>query len=151
QNLAVFSYSVDKKKTRYAVNYCCFPETSQQGEIAMRGTGTGGGAGNYENNASWKNFKATVPYHGAIYIDAETGVVYRLITVVEFKGGDPIKVENRRIDYSAVSVGDKKMVVPDFVTIETMELPFPDLPQGHYITRHTLFTENYAGYVASGS
>ena len=150
-DLAVFSYSVDKKKTRYAVNYCCFPETSQAGEIAMRGTGTGGGAGNYETNADWKNFKATVPYHGAIFIDPETGVVYRLITQVEFKGSDPVKVENQRIDYSTVIVGDKKIVVPDFVTIDTVEQPFPDLPQGRYITRHTLFTESYAGYATSGS
>lgn len=151
RNLAVFSYSVDKKKTHYAVNYCCFPQTSQAGEIAMRGTGTGAGAGNYENNADWKSFKATLAYHGAIFIDPDTGVVYRLITVAEFKGGDPVKLENQRIDYSAVAVGDKKIVVPDIVTIDTLEQPFPDLPQGRFITRHTLFTESYSGYVASGS
>jgi hypothetical protein len=150
-DLAVFSYSVDKKKTRYAVNYCCFPETSQAGEIAMRGTGTGGGAGNYETNADWKNFKATVAYHGAIFIDPETGAVYRLITQAEFKGSEPVKVENQRIDYAAETVGDKKIIVPSFITIDTIELPFPDSAQGHYITRHTMFTENYSGYTASGS
>jgi hypothetical protein len=150
-DLAVFSFSVDKKKTHYAVNYCCFPETSQAGEISMRGTETAGGAGNYQTSANWKNFKATLPYHGAIFIDPATGVVYRLITQVEFKGSDPVKAENHRIDYSAETVGDKKVVVPGFVTIDTIELPFPDSPQGHYITRHTLFTESYSGYAASGT
>ena len=62
-----------------------------------------------------------------------------------------VKVENQRIDYSAESVGDRKVVVPDFVTIDTVEQPFPDLPHGRYITRHTLFTESYSGYAASGS
>jgi len=67
------------------------------------------------------------------------------------KGSDPVKVENQRIDYSAESVGDRKVVVPDFVTIDTVEQPFPDLPHGRYITRHTRFTESYSGYAASGS
>jgi hypothetical protein len=145
-DLAVFSYSVDKKKTHFAVNYCCFPETSQVGQVAMRGTESGGGAGNYLTNANWKNFKATPPYHGEIFVDPDTGVVYRLITEVEFKGSDPVRVENQRIDYGTETVGDKKVVVPGFVTIDTAELPFPDSPQGRFITRHTLFTENYSGY-----
>jgi hypothetical protein len=149
--LAVFSYSVDKKKTHFAVNYCCFPETSQVGQVAMRGTESGGGPGNYQTNANWKNFKATLPYHGEIFVDPDTGVVYRLITEVEFKGSDPVKVENQRIDYGTETVGDKKVVVPGFVTIDTIELPFPDAPQGRFILRHTLFTENYSGYTASGS
>jgi len=149
--LAVFSYAVDKKKTHYAVNYCCFPETNQVGQVAMRGTESAGGAGNYQTNATWKNFKATEPYHGEIFIDPDTGVIYRLITEVEFKGSDPVRVENERIDYGVETIGDKKVVVPGFVTIDTIEQPTPDLPQGRYILRHTLFTENYSGYATSGS
>jgi hypothetical protein len=150
-DLAVFSYSVDKKKSHYAVDYCCFPQTSQAGEMTMRGTGTGSGAGNYQNSASWKNFKATQPYHGEIFIDPETGVIYRLITEVEFKGSDPVRLENRRIDYGSETIGDKKVIVPGFVTIDTLEQPFPDLQQGRSIMRHTLFTETYSGYANSGS
>ncbi|MGA7243800.1 MAG: hypothetical protein WBX19_11475 [Terracidiphilus sp.] len=150
-NLAVFSYSVDKKKSHYGVDYCCFPETSQVGQVAMRGTESAGGAGNYQTNATWKNFKATLPYRGEIFIDPETGVIYRLVTQVDFKGSDPVRLENQRIDYGIETIGDKKVVVPGFVTIDTIELPFPDSPQGRYIMRHTLFTENYSGYAASGS
>jgi hypothetical protein len=150
-DLAVFSYSIDKKKSHYAVNYCCFPETSQVGQVAMRGQETAGGAGNYQTSANWKDFKATEAYHGEIFIDPDTGVIYRLNTQVEFKGSDPVKTENQRIDYGVETIGDKKVVVPGFVTIDTVEQPFPDSPQGRYILRHTLFTENYSEYKAGGS
>jgi hypothetical protein len=150
-DLAVFSYSVDKKKTHYAVNYCCFPETSQLGAVGMRGTVNGGETGNYQTNARWKEFKATEPYHGEIFVDPDTGVIYRLITEVEFKGSDPVKAENQRIDYGVESLGDKKLVVPGFVTIDTVERPYPDSPQGRFILRHTLFTATYSGYKLGGS
>jgi hypothetical protein len=149
--LAVFSYSVDKKKSHYAVHYCCFPETSQVGQVSMRGQESAGGAGNYQTNATWKDFKATEPYHGEIFIDPDTGVIYRLITEVEFKGSDPVKAENQRIDYGVETVGDKKVVVPGFVTIDTLEQPLPESPQGRFILRHTLFTENYSAYKTAGS
>jgi hypothetical protein len=149
--LAVFSYEVDKKKTHYAVDYCCFPETSQVGQVSLRGQETAGGAGNYQTSANWKHFKSTLPYHGQIYIDPDTGVVYRLITEVQFKGSDPVKAENARIDYGTETVGDKKFTVPGFVTIETVEQPFPDSPQGRFILRHTLFTANYSNYRIAGS
>jgi hypothetical protein len=117
----------------------------------MRGTGSPGSSGNYQTNANWKNFKATEPYHGEILIDPDTGVVYRLITQVEFKGSDPVKAENQRIDYGVETIGDKKVVVPGFVTIDTIEEPYPDSPQGRTILRHTLFTETYADYKSAGS
>ncbi|MGA8087567.1 MAG: hypothetical protein WCA10_09685 [Terracidiphilus sp.] len=150
-DLAVFSYSVDKKKSHYAVDYCCFPGTSQAGPVGMRGTVGGGDAGNYQTSATWKNFKSNEAYRGEIFVDPDTGIIYRLITQVEFKGSDPVKAENQRIDYGVETIGDKKVVVPGFVTIDTVEQPFPDSPQGRYILRHTLFTENYSGYKLAGS
>jgi len=42
-------------------------------------------------------------------------------------------------------------VVPGFVTIDTIEEPYPDSPQGRTILRHTLFTETYADYKSAGS
>ena len=78
-------------------------------------------------------------------------MIYRLITEVEFKGSDPVRLENRRIDYGSETIGDKKVIVPGFVTIDTLEQPFPDLQQGRSIMRHTLFTETYSGYANSGS
>jgi hypothetical protein len=111
----------------------------------------GGEAGNYQTNASWKNFKSNEGYRGEIFVDPDTGVIYRLITEVEFKGSDPVKTENQRIDYGVETIGDKKVVVPGFVTIDTLEQPMPDSPQGRFILRHTLFTETYSGYKLAGS
>lgn len=151
RELAVFSYEVDKKKTHYAVDYCCFPESSQAGQVELRGQATGGGPGNYQTSEDWRHFKSTLPYHGEIYIDPDTGVMYRLITQVQFKGSEPVKTENERIDYGIETVGDKKVAVPGFVTIDTLEQPFPDSQQGRFILRHTLFTANYSNYKMAGS
>jgi len=51
ETLAVFSFSVEKK-SHYSLNYCCFPEVSPAGQIALRGTQTPGGAGNYQSQVS---------------------------------------------------------------------------------------------------
>jgi hypothetical protein len=150
KQVAVFSYAVDKKKSRYAVNYCCFPEeVSQAGDIALRGQERAGGAGNYQSNANWKNWKATVPYHGEIFIDPNTGVVVRLITEADLKGSDPVRLETQRIDYGEQTVGGKPVVVPVRTIINTTEQPFPDDPRGRMIFRHTLFTEDYKNYQAA--
>ena len=100
-DLAVFSFEVDKKKSHYTINYCCFPEVSQAGQMSLRGTESAGGAGNYQSAANWKNFKSTQPYHGEIFIDPDTGVVYSLITEVDFKNSEPVRVENRRINFGS--------------------------------------------------
>jgi len=151
KDLAVFSFDVDKKKTHYTVNYCCFPEASQAGQVSLRGTESAGGAGNYQNSANWKNFKGVEPFRGEIFVDPETGAIYRLVTEVQFKGSDPIKAENQRIDYGTETIGGKTFVVPAFVTIDTLEQPTPDLEQGRSILRHTLFTESYSDYKVAGS
>lgn len=146
----VFSYAVDKKKTKYEVAYCCFPETAQAGDIAMRGTETGGGAGNYQTQESYKVWKSKVGYHGEIFIDPTTGVVMRLITIADLKGSDPVRLETQRIDYGEQTVGGKAVVVPVRDVIDTTEQPYPDDPAGRMIFRHTLFTAEYKGYQAAG-
>lgn len=147
---AVFSYAVDKKKTKYEVAYCCFPETGQAGNIALRGTETGGGSGNYQTQEDYKIWKSKVPYHGEIFIDPNTGVVMRLITIADLKGSDPVRLETQRIDYGEQTVGGKAVVVPVRDVIDTTEQPYPDDPAGRMIMRHTLFTEEYKNYQAAG-
>ncbi|HWE86160.1 MAG TPA: hypothetical protein VG267_14555 [Terracidiphilus sp.] len=146
--MAVFSYAVDKKKTRYEVSYCCFPETAQAGDIAMRGQETAGGAGNYQTQENEKIWKSKVGYHGEIFVDPTTGVVVRLITIADLKGSDPVRVETQRIDFGEQTVGGKPIVVPVRAIIDTMEQPYPDDPKGRMIFRHTLFTTDYKNYQA---
>jgi hypothetical protein len=159
---AVFSFAVDKKKTHYAVNYCCFPEDEASGgadkDLNMRG-GTGAAVGGfsprvqavqaqdvYPGFSSWKAFKATVPYHGEFAVDPNSGVVVRLTTVAEFKSSGWVRQENQRIDYAEEKVGDKSLVLPVRSIIDSAEQPFGDTESKDPSVRHTLYTAAYKDY-----
>jgi hypothetical protein len=128
---AAFSFAVDKKKSHYAVNYCCFPEADQDGNIK-----------------GWSNYKATIPYHGEIFVDPATGIVVRLITESDFKTSDVIHKEDQRIDYLPVAVGAKTLVLPSKSIINTEVVPTGDSGGGKSGSRHTLFTSEYKSYQA---
>lgn len=156
---AVYAFTVDKKKSHYAVNYCCFPDVDQTGSVRFTsasgfgsgqpgGTaGAGGGAkGNLQTTTTWKEFKATVPYHGEIFIDPDTGIVVRLVTMADFKNSENVHQEDQRIDYGPVPVGGKALVLPVKTVINTEVVPNGDSGAGKYSTRHTLFTAEYKDY-----
>jgi hypothetical protein len=154
---AVYAFSVDKKKTHYAVNYCCFPETEQAGTMLMHGQmgvgapggspSSGGGAkGNFQTNTTYKNYKATVPYHGEIFVDPDTGIVVRLVTEAEFKTSDVVHQEDQRIDYGPVTVGGKTLVLPVKTVVNTEVVPHGESGSGKFLLRHTLFTAEYKDY-----
>lgn len=154
KNAAVFAYAVDKKKSHFAVNYCCFPKIEQAGmanfSSASTGTASGGGGGgakgNFQTTTEFNPYKATVPYHGEIFVDPDTGVVIRLITQAEFKNTDVVHLEDQRIDYLPVAVGGKTLVLPSKAIINTEVVPNGDSGGGKFILRHTLFTSEYKGY-----
>lgn len=157
---AVFSFSVDKKKTRYAVNYCCFPDVDQTGvanftsaAIGSAGGGGGGGVkGNFQTTTDWKNYKATVPYHGELFVDLDTGIVVRLITIAEFKSSDVVHQEDQRIDYGPQAVGGKTLVLPGKTVVNTDVSANGDSSSaGKYAERHTLLTAEYKDYKLAGA
>jgi len=146
---AVFSYAVEKKKSHYAVNYCCFPDLDQAGMLSYsaRSAASGPSAhGNLQTTTDWKNYKATVPYHGEIFIEPDSGVVVRLVTQADFKNTDVVHVEDQRIDFLPVAVGGKTLVLPSKTIINTEVVPNGDSGGGKFIIRHTLFTSEYKGY-----
>ena len=149
---AVYTYSVDKKKTHYAVNYCCFPDLDQAGmmQTSMGATaGTVGDktvSGNFQTATSWKNYKATLPYHGEIFIDPDTGIVVRLITEAEFKTSEVVHQEDERIDYGPIKVGDKMLVLPVKTFVNTEVVPNGDSGGGKFTIRHPLFTTEFKDY-----
>lgn len=153
---AVFAYSVDKKKSHYAVNYCCFPKIEQAGVAtfssastgSLNGGGGGGAKGNFQTNTEFDPYKATVPYHGEIFIDPDTGIVVRLITQADFKNTDVVHLEDQRIDFLPVDVGGKTLVLPSKAIINTEVVPNGDSGGGKFVIRHTLFTSEYKGYQA---
>jgi len=151
---AVFSFTVEKKKSHYAVNYCCFPNLDSSGIMQqslpgakMPGTNTTPN-GNLQTTTEWKNFKATVPYHGEVFIDPDTGIVLRLITQLDFKNTDLVHLEDQRIDYLPVTVGGKTLVLPAKSIVNTEVVPNGDSGGGKFILRHTFFTSEYKSYQA---
>jgi len=147
---AVFGFSVDKKKSHYAVNYCCFPDLDQTGRMNYGAPSQGNmnpvAKGNMQTNTTWKNYKASVPYHGELFIDPATGIVVRLVSQAEFKPSEMVHQEDERIDYGPVMVGGKALVLPVKTVIETEVVPNGDSGAGKYSTRHTYFTVEYKDF-----
>jgi len=154
---AVFAFVVDKKKSHYAVNYCCFPDTEQAGKLQYSMAGAGGGgapsslqpsaSGNLQTATSFDiHFKNTIPYHGEIFVDPDTGIVVRLVTQADLKNSDLVHQEDQRIDYGPATVGGKALVVPLKTIINTEAVPNGDTGAGKFITRRTIFTVEYKNY-----
>ena len=150
---AVFAFAVQKNKSHYAVDYCCFPDVTQTGVAIfaspiLSGNGIGGAHGNFQTSTDWHDFKATsVPYHGELFVDPDTGIVVRMVTFAEFKNTDVVRQEDERIDYAPVKVGDKYLVLPVRKLLNTEVVPTGDSGSaGKYTTRRTLLTSEYKDF-----
>jgi hypothetical protein len=158
---AVYSFKVPITNSRLAMDACCFPKSTQIGVARFynafdaydvagceRAPGGGGGAtGNFQTNTNYdQHFKATVPYHGEIFVDPNTGIVVRLITQAEFKASDEVQQEDLRIDYGPVKVGVNAMVLPVKTVLNTVVAPNGDAGAARFTTRRTLFISEYKNY-----
>ena len=151
---AVFSFEVQKKKSHYSVDYCCFPDVSAAGDITMRGeaashlSGPAAAGGTFQTSTDWHDFKAnSVPYHGELFVNPDTGVVVRMVTIAEFKSSEVVHQEDRRIDYLPVTVGVKEVVVPVRSMINTEVVPTGDSGSaGKYTTRRTILSSEYKDF-----
>jgi len=154
---AVFNFDVSKKKAHFPVDVCCFPDVSSAGKAnfssaAIGGlTGGGGGAaGNFQTATSWHPYKGSVPYHGEIFIDPDTGVVVRMNTIADLKPTEVVHQVDTRIDYLPMSVDGKTLVLPANAYMNTEVVPNGDSGSaGKYSVRRTLFTSEYKNYQAS--
>ncbi len=151
---AVYSFDVPKKKAHMEVNVCCFPDVTQAGMANFSSAalpGGGGVKGNFQTATSWHNFKSSVPYHGELFINPETGIVVRMIVEDELKQSDVVHQVDTRIDYTPVTVGSNMVVVPTRTLINTEVVPNGDSGSaGAYSIRRTLFTSEYKDYKAAG-
>jgi len=155
---AVFAFQVPKTQSKFEINICCFPVVEQAGVARFyssttgpilgsdRGSGGGGVSGNFQTNTRWNDFKSTVPYHGRIYIDPDTGVVLRLIVEAELKPSDVVHQFDTRIDYGPVKVGQGTLIVPISSVINSVVVPNGDSGAGGYSTRTSLFSSEYSEY-----
>ena len=150
---AVYAFSVDKKNSHYAVNYCCFPSSEQAGRMTFSGGTSAGSLGSYTPTGNLQThtaydlyFKATVPFHGEIFVDPDTGIVVRLVLQAEFKSSDEVQQEDQRIDYGPVKVDAKALVLPIKSVINTEVVPNGDSGAAKFTIRRTLFTSEYKDY-----
>jgi len=124
---AVFTFSVEKKKSDYAINYCCFPDTSSVSS-ALYGVGSSNNPssgslsaspfaapadnGNFSYVTDWNPFKAKSAYHGELFLDPDSGAILRTIVEAKFKPSDFVHYEDIRVDYAPVLIGRKTFGVP---------------------------------------
>jgi hypothetical protein len=156
---AVYAFAVGKKETHYTVDYCCFRNER------MTSMGLIGSSALSEHSASsdtsdWVSRKITVPYHGEIFVDPETGIVVRLVNQAEFKPSEDIRQEDRRIDFERVTVGAKTLVLPVREMISAVTINKKTISQTSAVrissselftkTCNTLFTAEYKGYQLAG-
>ncbi len=162
---AVYSFNVGKKDSRMAVDVCCFPNVTSTGiarfyngmdaSIIAGSEAAPGGAsgvvGNFQTNTDWHHYKATVPYHGELFIDPDSGIVVRMITEAEFKASEVVHQIDTRLDYGPVTVGGKLLILPVRTILNTEVVPNGDSGARRYSTRHTLFTSEYKNYQPAGA
>jgi hypothetical protein len=145
---AVFSFAVEKKKSHYTVNYCCFPDTDSTGTTGNRG-GEGiasAGRGTLQTNTNWSPHKETAPYHGEIFVDSGTGIIVRLVMLAEFKPSNVIHQEDTRIDYGPAKIADKPLILPVRTFINTEVAPNGEDSANQFSTRRTVFRIEYKNY-----
>jgi hypothetical protein len=149
---AVFAFAVDKKKSHYAINYCCFPDTSSVGNVLYSGSAAHPvDNGNLSTVSDWKPFNAKSGYHGELFLDPDSGVVLRTIVEAEFKPSDFVHYENTRVDYAPMPIGGKTLYVParSFTIAETV--PNGDSFASNYAVRLQLVTQDYKDFQAVGA
>ena len=77
-------------------------------------------------NEKQREFQSVPPFHGEIAIDAETGVVSRMVIVTELSPRDPVFQAAIMVEYEPVEIGGKLYVCPSkSVSITTALVPMP--------------------------
>jgi len=143
---AVFAFQVDKKKSHYEVNYCCFPVTQDTGRMGYEGTDA-----NFQTGTDWKAFKTIVGYRGEFFIDPDTGIIRRIVTQAGLKPTDFVHQEDMRIDYGPAEVAGKEYILPQDSFTFTEVVPNGDNYAARYSVRHTLFNVTYKNYQLAGA
>jgi hypothetical protein len=159
---AVFTFSAPRKGSQFEISVCCFPSMKQFGvatfytaltgmilapdQPTAKGAASGGAEGNLQTSAEWNHYRATVPYHGEVFVDTETGVVLRMVVEAEMARTDVVHQQSIRIDYGPVHVGSGVSILPVRTIINSEVVVNGESGAGGYGLRHTLFTAEYKDF-----
>jgi hypothetical protein len=143
---AVFSFAVEKKKSHFDVNYCCFPKS----DTVVTGSLLHTNGSTIQPDSTWEPFKKVVGYHGEFFINPDTGTVVRVITRAEMKPTDFVFSEERRIDYASVVFAGKAYLLPRASITAMVAVPNGDSNTATRTIRHILFSASYENYKLAG-
>lgn len=150
KSAAVFTFSIEKKKSHYTVDYCCFPFAyTENASITPSGDAVILPTTGIMRTHSWRPFKKTVPYHGLLYIDSASGAILRTVTIVELKPYDYLHFEEVRIDYAMEILDGKTYVAPVRKVTLNETVPGADTRPVSYPVLRSLMTAEYVNYHTS--
>jgi hypothetical protein len=141
---------------------CCFPSVEQAGQVRFSGSlgiaqpgpaATPGTArGNLQSSTEWHSYKVNVGYHGKLFIDPDTGIVVRMITIADLKPTEVVHQKDTHVDYAPVTIDDKILVLPVKTVITTEVVPNGDSGSaGKYSVRRTFFISEYKDYQSASA
>jgi len=137
-DVAVFDFSVDRKKSHYGVNYCCFPTYDM----------SGGHIGPAQTMVTWDPFKANMAYHGQFYVEPKTGYVLRLVLYADPKTAEFVHNESTRVEYATQEVDGKPYMLPrTSVTLNTIVITGDGGGQS-YTEVHSIIATEYSSFTA---
>jgi len=135
-DVAVFDFSVDRKKSHYVVNYCCFPTYDM----------SGGHIGPSQTMVNWDPFKANVAYHGQLYVEPKTGYVLRLVLHADPKTTEFVHDESTRVDYATQNIDGKPYMLPrTSVTLNSIVITGDGGGQS-YTEVHSIIATEYSNF-----
>jgi len=136
KKMAVFSFAIDKNKTKNTVDYCCFPVTDT----------TGIGLSSFQSFSEWKPFLTRVGYYGELYIDPDSGTMVRTIVHAKLKPTDFVHSEGVRTDYQRMNFRLSPIVLPVRRIIQAEVVPNGDSFGSHYAVQHSYLLETYGDF-----
>lgn len=90
--VAVFRYEIPEASSHYAVDFCCYQLSLENGIMYP--------------------FHARPGYRGEIFIDPSSGAIERITLQAELKGSDPMTASEIAVQYGRVEIGGKWYVCP---------------------------------------
>ena len=99
---AVFDFEIPSNASHYLVDYCCVRRTE-------------GPDPNHPWMANVKtpnSYRGTPGYHGALYLDPNSGAILRVTLQTELKSSDPITRSDMTVLYGPVEIGGRTCICP---------------------------------------
>lgn len=100
---AVFSYQVPKAASHYEVDFCCVRGSEDSSAYSGKSSSQG---------TTPNSYRGSPAYHGSLYIDPATGIIFRVTLDAELDSNEPIKRSSVVVMYSSVDIAGRSYTCP---------------------------------------